>query len=1133
MQNHKKVDYNLADQQLEDAPHRNTKIATVEEGMILQLADGSIPACNTMAKLILGLTAEQIHEWNSPESSWRFVHHNGTPLTAATHPAMVALRTGKPCWNVIIGLSQPNTDFKWLLMNSQPLFLAQEISPYAVVSTFSDITRQQEEKIEGGSQDQNIITQDIIQNQKLNIAQKTIDAEISQQLTENENQFQNLLKSNIIGIVLAEFDEIIEANDIFLQMVGYTPEDLLTAGISWRQITPLEYQDLDEKALAELLNFGSFTPFKKQYIRKDGSLLPILICGSILQQSPPNCVCSVMDLSDRQAAQNALSDVMQRLTFHEENSPLGVIEWDDEFRISRWSPAAEKIFGWSAKEVMGKHFEDWPFVFGEDIEIVKDTFGQLYNCRETQVIARNRNCTKDNFVVHCEWYNSALYDESGKLISVLSQVLNVTERKQIKAALRESEALFRQMADTSLTLIWMSDTSNLCCYFNQPWLEFTGRTMEQEMGQGWAKGVHPEDSQRCFETYINAFNARQEFKMEYRLKRADGKYRWMLDIGIPRFTSEGIFLGYIGSCIDISERKQVEVERERMLARSQEYTRQLNGLMEAALAINSALSIEEVIRTITEQAREIIGAHQSVTTMTIDGDCAKFFSSASLSDKYAAWRPSPNQQPNGFGINTSVRLINRSMRMTQTELEAHPQWRQFGKQIDQHPPMRGCLAAPLIGRDGQNMGLIQLSDKYKDEFTKEDEAIIVQLAQMASIAIENTRLYEAEQQARAQAEEANCIKDEFLAVLSHELRSPLNPILGWSKLLQSRKFDESKTTSALATIERNARLQAQLIEDLLDVSRILQGKLTLNVDQVNLGLTISAAMETVRLAAEAKSINLKFFSDIDDTALVMGDPNRLQQVFWNLLSNAVKFTPPGGRVQVCLECIDDNIQIQVMDTGKGIDPHFLSHVFDYFRQADSATTRKFGGLGLGLAIVRQLVELHGGRVFADSAGEGEGATFTVQLPALQKPLITADSHSEGEMDSSLGNLEGIKILVVDDDLDSRDFICFVLEEEGAEVISVSSAIEALQTLPDSKADVLLSDIGMPEMDGYMLMRQVRSWTSEQGGKTPAIALTAYAGEYNQQQAMSAGFQMHVTKPAEPSELVAAVARLAGKQVIRH
>ncbi|MBW4557841.1 MAG: PAS domain S-box protein [Trichormus sp. ATA11-4-KO1] len=1133
MQNQEKFDYHLADQNLDDTPHSNPKIATVEEGMVLQLADGSVQACNASAQMILGLTTEQIQTWTSPDSSWRFVHEDGSPLTVATHPVMNALRTGKPCFNVVVGLYQPNTELKWLLMNSQPLFLAHETSPYAVVYTFSHITKQKQEQIEDNSGARDPVTH-ITQMPKLEMAHSTADVETAKLLAASESKFKKLFDSNIIGIVLADFEKIIEANDIFLQMVGYSREDLLAGEICWRQMTPPEYHHLDEKALQELINFGSFTAFEKQYIRKDGSLIPILIGGAILQQSPPNCVCFVMDLTEQTQVQNSLRDVLQRLTFHVDNSPLAIIEWDDEFRISRWSQAAERIFGWQAEEVIGKKFQDWQFVFGEDVELVNDIVRRLCDCRESQVVSRNRNYTKNGSVVHCEWYNSALCDQSGKLISVLSQVLDVTRSKEVEAALRESEARFRQMADASPTLIWMSDTSNLCFYFNKPWLEFTGRTMKQEMGHGWAQGVHPEDLQRCFETYVNAFNARQDFTMEYRLQRFDGEYRWILDMGVPRLTSEGKFLGYIGSCIDITDRKQAEAEREQMLARSQRYTRQLHGLTEAALAINSALTIEEVLRVITEQAREIIGAHQSVTSMTLDDDWAKLMNSISLSDKYAVWRD--HQQPGGLGIDANVRQTNRPMRMTQAELTAH-----FGQQLDKQPPMRGWLAAPLIGRDGHNIGLIQLSDKYEDDFTKEDEAIIVQLAQMASIAIENTRLYEAEQQARTQAEEANCIKDEFLAVLSHELRSPLNPILGWSKLLQTRKFDPSKTATALATIERNARLQAQLIEDLLDVSRILQGKLRLNVDKVNLVTTIDGALETVRLAAEAKKIDLKFLPvtnlALGDTnsishppCLVMGDPNRLQQVIWNLLSNAVKFTPQGGRVRVCLERVDSHIQIRVIDTGKGINPKFLAHVFDYFRQADSTTTRKFGGLGLGLAIVRQLVELHGGTVFAESAGEGQGATFTVQLPALQTQLTAADSQDDREMDFNLGNLEGIKILVVDDDFDSRDFISFVLEEEGAEVISVSSAIEALQSLPESQADVLLSDIGMPEIDGYMLMRQVRTWKPEAGGKIPAIALTAYAGEYNQQQALSAGFQMHLTKPAEPSELVAAVARLAGQKI---
>ncbi|WP_442947790.1 response regulator [Nostoc sp.] len=391
---------------------------------------------------------------------------------------------------------------------------------------------------------------------------------------------------------------------------------------------------------------------------------------------------------------------------------------------------------------------------------------------------------------------------------------------------------------------------------------------------------------------------------------------------------------------------------------------------------------------------------------------------------------------------------------------------------------------------------------------------------------ERDRLFQLEQTARAEAEAANRIKDEFLAVLSHELRSPLNPILGWAKLLQSRKFDETALKKALETIERNAKLQAELIEDLLDVSRILQGKLNLKMIPVNLPSTIQAAMETVRLAAEAKTIQIETM--LDPKGKVLGDSARLQQVFWNLLSNAVKFTPIGGKVNVQLECIDAQAQITVSDTGKGIHSDFLLYVFDYFRQGDSTTTRKFGGLGLGLAIARHLVEMHGGTISAESLGEEQGAIFTIKLPLLKDSVAIEDDPNADSSTTIFASspLMGVQVLVVDDNTDSRNFFSFVLEEFGAIVTAVGSADQALQALAQSKPDILLSDIGMPEMNGYMLMQQVRNLEAEVGGKQiPAIALTAYAGEINQQQALKAGFQQHIVKPVAPEELLMAISNL--------
>jgi len=386
---------------------------------------------------------------------------------------------------------------------------------------------------------------------------------------------------------------------------------------------------------------------------------------------------------------------------------------------------------------------------------------------------------------------------------------------------------------------------------------------------------------------------------------------------------------------------------------------------------------------------------------------------------------------------------------------------------------------------------------------------------------ERDRLLQLEQAARAEAERANRIKDEFLAVLSHELRSPLNPILGWTKLLQTRKFNETKTAEALATIERNAKLQTQLIDDLLDVAKILRGKLSIDAAPVNLASVIESAIDTVRTAAIAKSITLH--PVLPNIGQVSGDSNRLQQIVWNLLSNAIKFTPNGGRVEIRLERVDEQAQIIVSDTGKGINPDFLPHIFESFRQEDVSITRRYGGLGLGLAIVRQLVEAHGGIITADSPGEGLGATFTVRLPLLN---VEPEIKQIDELPQQALELTGIRVLTVDDDPDARELLTVLLAEYGASVLTVTSASEVLANLESFQPDVLVSDIGMPEVDGYSLIKQIRTFTPEKGGQIPAIALTAYARVDDYQRAITSGYQRHVTKPLDPEELVQAVLALA-------
>jgi PAS domain S-box-containing protein len=445
-----------------------------------------------------------------------------------------------------------------------------------------------------------------------------------------------------------------------------------------------------------------------------------------------------------------------------------------------------------------------------------------------------------------------------------------------------------------------------------------------------------------------------------------------------------------------------------------------------------------------------------------------------------------------------------------------------------------AMIVPLVAH-GRVLGALSfIMAESGRHYGAEDLALAEDLASRAALAISNAKLYQ-------DSQESSRLKDEFLATMSHELRTPLNAILGWANLLSRGSLDEESAASALETIERNARSQVRLIEDLMDVSSIITGKLRLDVRPVALASVIEAATDAVRPAAQAKEIRLQVLLD-PQAGPVSGDPERLQQVMWNLLSNALKFTPKGGRVQVRLERVNSHVEITVTDTGQGISAEFLPHVFDRFRQADSTQTRNVGGLGLGLAIVRQLVELHGGTVQVVSGGEGHGATFTVSLPitAVHPTENTRSTDTEGSVNNERVHpraggrvaldcppeLDGLKVLVVDDEMDARELVVAVLQECNATVTAVTSATEALEALANMQPDILISDIGMPGEDGYSLIKKVRALPPHSGGRIPAVALTAYARAEDRIKALASGFQMHAPKPVEPAELAAIVASLS-------
>jgi PAS domain S-box-containing protein len=779
----------------------------------------------------------------------------------------------------------------------------------------------------------------------------------------SEAKFRRLVDSNIIGVIIADYTgNIIEANDAFLQMLGYTRPELVAGNIDWRAMTPLEYLPQDLRAIEEFKQTGACAPFEKEYIHSDGSRVPVLVGGAALEGLPDTTICFVLDLSSRKQAESKLKESEERFRLLAEK--VRIIPWQADARSGNFTyvgPQTVEILGYPLEEWYTDNFwgdrmhpqdREWAIKYCVDCSATLDNYEFEY-----------RMLSADGKSVWLYDIVNVVRDENGPQI-LRGFMIDITHRKQAEEALQKREDELRLITNAVPVLISYVDSKQQYRFNNKLYEQWYGFPASSAYGKH-IKEVIGESAYLTIRPQIEAVLSGQEVTFESKLPLQDAGNRYIRATYVPQFGEQGEVEGFVALISDISARKQAE---------------------EALQETNQAL-----------------------------------------------------------------------------------------------------------------------------------QALIVR-----------------EQAARESAEAANRMKDEFLATLSHELRTPLNPIQGWIHLLRTRKFDSAATARALETIDRNTKLLTQLIEDVLDVSRIITGKLRLNVSPIELVPVIQAAIDTVQPAADAKEIRIESILDFS-AGKVLGDTNRLQQVIWNLLSNAVKFTPKGGRVEVQLSIDSLYVQIRVSDTGKGISTEFLPYVFERFRQADASITRAYGGLGLGLAIVRHLVELHGGTVCAQSPGEGQGATFVVNLPLLEMRRVgeeeigkVAASPSHLLTPASTHPLDGLRVLVVDDEADARELLVAILAEDGAEVIAVASAAEAIDALQRLQPNILVSDIGMPGEDGYTLMRKVRALDAEQGGQIPAVALTAYARASDRTEALNAGFQLHVPKPVNAAELALALAKLAGR-----
>ena len=712
------------------------------------------------------------------------------------------------------------------------------------------------------------------------------------------------------------------------------------------------------------------------------------------------------------------------------------------------------------------------------------------------------------------------------------------ELLRAREALRQSRLELRALANSMPQLAWIAEQDGQVIWYNQRWYDYTGTTPEQMAGEGWRQVYAPDCTEALLAHWEQSRASGDPFELEVPIRSAGGEFRWFLTRANPVHGADGKVLRWFGTSTDVDQVKRAQEAL-------REETAVLELLNRTGAMLASQRDVGPLLQEVTDAATSISGARFGAffyhSTNSAGEAMVLHTLSSGAADAFAQ-----------FGEPRATALFGPSMRGEGTlrcdDVLSDPRYGQNPPHQGVptgHPPVRSYLAVPVALRSGVVIGCLIFGHPEPRMFDERTERIVGGIAAHAAVAIDNARLYEAsqraaeerkllldsERQARAEAERNSQMKDEFLATLSHELRTPLTAILGWAQVLRRGSRDEADLHRGLHTIERNARAQAQLIEDLLDMSSITSGKVRLEMQPLAPAVIASAAIESVRAAAEAKQIRIN--KDFAATpGMVAGDASRLQQILWNLLSNALKFTPHGGTVTLSVQREGDNIAISVCDSGIGIPAHFLGHVFERFRQADATTTRQHGGMGVGLSIVKHLVEQHGGTISVASDGEGCGACFTLRLPR-QNSLPPADTpiHQTANNHAAAHDLSGLQVLVVDDEDDARELIKRILNDCNADVLTAATASEALNLLQYERPDLMVSDLGMPEVDGYGLLDRIRALGPAHGGDLPAIALTAFARSEDRIKALSSGFLAHIAKPVEPNELVAKVAAMGAS--LRH
>ena len=838
-------------------------------------------------------------------------------------------------------------------------------------------------------------------------------------------------------------------------------------------------------------------------------------------------------LGERKTVEAALRKSKEELLlanyrFHvaEEASNSFHYDWNLETDTVERSENFSQVLGYAPDEIAETweawkaltHPDDFPLSKAEAIEYLKNLEGDTLEA-EYRVLhkdGRYRNLYNRGIV---------LRDEQGKARRVIGQTVDITKHKVAEQELRAAHERYRELFQNANDIVYTLDLEGRLTSVNKAGELITGFRAEEVLGRSIAELVCPESMPAMTQMLERklAGQTRTDYELEIQTKNGE---RRTIEISSRLMVENGEPAGIQGIARDVTERKlaeeSVRAANERAIIEYKQLLQRIAALAQALGASHKLVSIYRALRDFAIASVPCNGLFVSLYDSSKDvrtaaygwGDGIEFDVSALPSMRVTI------DGPNSRAVRKAEVVITDNYMKTTS---GHPQVI-VGPDNGLRP--QSSLVAPMSVL-GRVVGTIEVQSYAPRAYRADHVTAMRMAANLTAVAIENAQLLARESQARAEAEKSNRLKDEFLATVSHELRTPLTAILGWAHMLDSDKLADVQAQRAIQTIQRNAKAQAELIDDILDVSRIITGNLHLNLQPTELTRVIEAAINVVRPTADAKRIGIE--TELGDhPALVSGDAHRLQQIVWNLLSNAIKFTPAGGEVRIRTFEDATHVHLELADNGQGIRADFLPHVFERFRQADSSTTRKHGGLGLGLAIVRHMVEIHGGSVFAYSEGEGRGAIFTVTLPLLSSDgLIGADApETSSDQIQTQPELKGVHVLLVDDDAGAREMISAALNERQARVTAVASAQEALSEIKRARPDVLVSDIAMPVHDGYQLIEEVRALEVNQTKTIPAVAITAYAREEDRRRALAAGYQSYLPKPIEPRELIEIVAKLS-------